>query len=391
MRVRHGVVLGSVLLASCGGRSSLGLRDEVESASGNGGRADAGASGVLGPSRGGSSTGGTGATGGETSAAMAGNPGRSGSPGQSAGGGGAGVSPVRSLPGSPWEVMSFDPVLSDSPGNFASVWSDGSDRVWFTEYGASQASLLHWEDGVFSSEISGCEAGIETIRGNAGSDLWFAGCKATLAHFTGTHWTSFAPLQSHWVWTNSPTDVWSCCQKGPNDSIASAFNWNGSSWNAVALPASEYDGGALWSGGPKDLWIADKDVLHWNGTAWDTLHNPYVDNWRDVWGDGTNVWAVGPQGVLARWNGSDFEQIPTNLVYPEGAELSGVWGRTPNDVWFVGGAGAILHWDGRKLGRESVALVDPRLFFFGVWGAGNVLWVVGAEATLIRRTLEPLP
>ena len=66
-------------------------------------------------------------------------------------------------------------------------------------------------------------------------------------------------------------------------------------------------------------------------------------------------------------------------------ELEGVWGRAPDDVWFVGLHGAVVHWNGTSLERESTGLSTNLM---GVWGAGGVLWVVGSQETLMKRTLD---
>ena len=391
--------LGCSAAFACGGRSSLGLESGVSERDGAGrgtfgvpmqvgtGGAGGRQSGAV------TAAGRRGVAGGDTTAVAGGRAGQAGGGGLGGAAQGGSNGAVRSLPGSPWDVMSYDGALQNSPARYDSVWADGPDRVWFTAsdgYYPSATRLLHWEAGVISTEVSECESVGSNVHGVAADDLWLAGCGGALLHRAASTWSTSARQATRRVWENSATDVWSCCEAGSENGAASAMHFDGSSWSAVQMPM-RYTGGAIWSSGPQDLWIADTDVLHWNGATWTMLHSPACNNWSDVWGDGTNVWAVGPLGTLARWNGSDFETIPTASVYPEGAQLSGIWSRTPADVWFVGRAGAILHWDGKRLARESVALVDPNASFAAVWGAGDALWVVGGETTLMRRKLEPLP
>lgn len=300
-------------------------------------------------------------------------------------GNGAGL-PV-GVESSGWQIVSYNSAMgAPAPPAmaFSSVWADGAERVWFIEAASVEPGwqrLVSWQSGVVSTEPTGCSTA-RTVRGRASNDLWLAGCTAGLLH-KGTAWTSDTARHGRWVWENSPNDLWSCCETSAADSTYSAFNWDGSSWKALPLPSADYEGGALWSAGLNDLWIADRDVLHWDGAAWHTFSDPYVSGWRDVWGDGANVWAVGANTTVGRWDGSDFQRVPTQ----SDGELEGVWGRT-NDVWFVGMFGAILHWDGVKI-TPLASPVDANLY--AVWGAGDALWITGSQETLLRRKLGASP
>lgn len=387
MQTRHALGLSFALLWACGGRSALGLFDELEVGSGEGGRSGPGATPLGGASSGGKTA--TGASepvtagaaharGGAMSVADSAGGARAINGGQPGSGGNYLVG--KEFGG--WLIVNYNPAMgapAPPAKEFYSIWADGPERAWFVEEtlgAATSRNLRTWQNGVLSTEVAGCGW---TVRGGAFNDLWLAGCTAGLMH-KGTAWSADTTRHGNWVWENAPNDLWSCCEATDNGSPYSAFNWDGSSWTRVELPSTDYKGGALWSAGPHDLWIADRDVLHWNGTAWSIFNNPGVGSWRDVWGDGANVWAVGSNTAIARWDGSNFEAIPTQ---PNG-ELEGVWGR-PNDVWFVGLFGAIFHWDGAKITPVASPVIAN---LFGVWGAGDVLWVTGSQETLLRRKLD---
>jgi hypothetical protein len=60
-----------------------------------------------------------------------------------------------------------------------------------------------------------------------------------------------------------------------------------------------------------------------------------------------NVWAVGDNGVVLRFNGTRWERLETNLP----TRFSGVFAAAPNDVWVVGEEGVILRWNGVAFSR----------------------------------------
>ena len=388
MQTGHVLGLSFALLGACGGRTGLGLDDELRGGRGGSGSGVTALGGAgLGTSATAGSEAGAAVTAHAGDGAMTTTVGTGGAAAVNAGvPGGAAGSPV-GVENSGWQIVSYNSAMgapAPPAKTFSSVWADAADRVWFIEEPLGDVmsrTLLSWQSGVVSTEPTGCSTAW-TVRGGASNDLWLAGCTAGLLH-KGTAWTSNTARHGNFVWENSPNDLWSCCETSAAGASYSAFHWDGSSWKALALPSADYKGGALWSAGPNDLWIADRDVLHWDGAAWNTFSDPYVLGWRDVWGDGANVWAVGANTTVARWDGSDFQRIPTQI----NAELEGVWGRT-NDVWFVGLSGAILHWDGVTITPVASPVIANLL---AVWGAGDALWIAGSQETLLRRKLGAAP
>jgi len=378
MQTRHVLGLSFALLVACGGRTGLDLDDELRG--GRGGSVTAlGGAGLGTAATGAGGMGGAHAGGGAMT--ITGSSGAA--PAVNAGAPGGGTGSIVGGEISGWQVVSYNSAMGapDPPAKaFSSVWADGPQHAWFIEELLGEPMsrrLVSWQNGVMSTEPTSCNTAW-TVRGGASNDLWLAGCTAGLLH-KETGWTTNTTRHGNWVWESSPNDLWSCCEASGADSTYSAFNWDGSSWKALALPSADYKGGALWSAGPNDLWIADRDVLHWDGAAWHTFSNPYVLGWRDVWGEGDNVWAVGANTTIARWDGSDFQAIPTQM----NGELEGVWGRR-NDVWFVGLFGAILHWDGVTVTPVASPVIAN---LSAVWSAGDTLWVTGSQETLLRRTL----
>lgn len=118
---------------------------------------------------------------------------------------------------------------------------------------------------------------------------------------------------------------------------------------------------------------ADTGPASWSlFTLFDTRHP------IDVWGASSDdVWAVGAQGTIQRWNGATWS--PVDHPRPT-ARLNAVWGGAADDVWAVGGLDttqppAVLHWNGTSWSPD-VTEADHELT--GIWGddAGGA-WAVG--------------
>jgi hypothetical protein len=151
--------------------------------------------------------------------------------------------------------------------------------------------------------------------------------------------------------------------------------------------ASEDDvflvGGGLGAAGSGAL------ALHWDGAAWRALDTAgRGDTLWWVWGAGPNdVWMVGENGLVLRWDGAALTQVPSGTL----ATLYGVWGPAPDDVWIVGGTvnggpyDVVLHWDGQTLTPDTT-IPATGVAFFKVWGSSaNDMWITGERGTVWRR------
>jgi hypothetical protein len=113
---------------------------------------------------------------------------------------------------------------------------------------------------------------------------------------------------------------------------------------------------------------------------------------NDVWYDGTTAVAVGDDGLIGTFNSGEedaewiFDDSATNV------HLYGVSGTNDSDVWAVGQDGTVLHWNGTDW--QEIDL-DTQANMWSVWSTtGNVAYVVGAngEAYKIQGSLvEAIP
>jgi hypothetical protein len=107
-------------------------------------------------------------------------------------------------------------------------------------------------------------------------------------------------------------------------------------------------------------------------TSFDTRH-PVA-----VWGASPDdVWAVGAQGTVQRWNGATWSPVAHPATT---ARLDAIWGRGADDIWAVGGVAAqqqptALRWGGDAWAADATQ-ADHLLS--GIWGdAAGTAWAVG--------------
>lgn len=100
---------------------------------------------------------------------------------------------------------------------------------------------------------------------------------------------------------------------------------------------------SVWGTAEDDVWSVGGDpgtgtgpmVLHWDGSAWETLD---AESEGDLWWvfgfTGGPVYMGGGGGRILRYDGSGFEVMSTPSSTPI---VFGIWGCSPDDVWAVGG------------------------------------------------------
>lgn len=173
---------------------------------------------------------------------------------------------------------------------------------------------------------------------------------------------------------------------------------NRRSWPAHAGPAPA-DAGfrALWGAAANNLFAAGHTgLLRHQGTGW-----TFVDalRWRslhDVFGlSATNVWAVGDEGLIARFDGTAWsaQRFDGTGVAPhplsawtapaQRVSLRGVWGASPASVLAVGEGGTALRFNGTTW---SVAATGTTATLTDVWGSGTTAFAPTSDGRVVRIT-----
>lgn len=250
---------------------------------------------------------------------------------------------------------------------------------------------------------------LSAVGALSSSDAWAAGIQFTTAEINGIQYDVTKTLTMHWngvAWSIVPS---------PNPSTLPEQNI----LRSVAAIASD-DVWAVGShndtegtGGP----VAQTMTLHWNGSVWSVVPSPLIviaslsggSSFDAVSALASNdVWAVGLKAMsspgpdeaplVARWDGSTWNQIAAPYVGNRINRLQGVSARTTSDVWAVGTWRSasttfhilIEHWNGSAWSISPAP--DPgnndQLLAVEALSTGNV-WAVG-ERNDPAAGLQPL-
>jgi hypothetical protein len=276
----------------------------------------------------------------------------------------------------------------------------------------------HWNGStwsVVSTPNAGTSFGdYDVLRGTAAlseSNVWAVGYagnasspndKALIEHWNGAAW-SIVPSPNpdytqdlYAVSAASSRDVWAVGESfnyNPYGYGALIEHWNGTTWSAVANPATTalYGVTAIAS---NDVWaVGYGQILHWNGTKWSIVPNgaSAYDLQAIAAVSASNVWAVGYEQVgsgegyyyypaIEHWNGSTWSAVPGATGYGQGY-LFGVTAPSATSVWAVGdknGLSFAERWNGT--GWQQVATpnvgTSNNTFQAAAADSGNI-WAVG--------------
>ena len=225
---------------------------------------------------------------------------------------------------------------------FSSVWGASPNDVWVAGEGGA---LMHWDGSAWAEASSGTQSALRAVSGTSSKDVWAAGLDGVLLHFDGTSW--------------------------------SATQKTGAPWSP-ATGANERPIYSLFAT-PNKLWTGGSGVRSFDGTSWTEPHHGTHLPTMAVWGpDAQNLWAVGLQGTVYRWEGHHWARAGGDM----GPNFFGVWGSAANDIWIVGSAGAIVHWGGET--PVSVASGTTNDLHAVRGFAANDVWAAGDQGTILH-------
>jgi hypothetical protein len=174
----------------------------------------------------------------------------------------------------------------------------------------------------------------------------------------------------------APDDVWFVRRGGV------LHHFDGVSTKSWSIPAGGGFSSPVLEVSPSEVWIGGQlgRMFRFDGERFATFQvleptQGILALWRDP---GGAVWAAGSTDVVARFQGGQWQLLPTSAS----VSLLAIGGRNANDVWALGPVGILLHWDGanwlsqdKRIGLSNlhVAGADPE----SVWFAGSPGSVVG--------------
>lgn len=310
--------------------------------------------------------------------------------------------------GSLWRSADYNPASQSPYNSITAVWGFGRDDIWVIAGFALQAH--HWDGASWTSSTTP----VRRVWGTAPGELWGVGREGTIQRWSGSSWTT-VPL-SHsgdlWgVWGTSSSNIFFAGDEG-------VFRWDGSivkqvhtsnvALHAVWVDKSSQNG---WAVGRNGRILRSQD----GGASWTSDSSPTTAYLYDVAGTAADdVWAVGGQGTVLRWDGTSWSVVPSGVrsslirvhIYAkdeiwfsgEGGtllrgngqvidrklggrpSLHGIWGSAPDNLWAVGSGGAIYHYDGGAWTPSDSGVQND---LHGIWGSGpDDLWIVGTHVIL---------
>ncbi len=150
------------------------------------------------------------------------------------------------------------------------------------------------------------------------------------------------------------------------------IKWDGQKWNS--FPASGGVKYGIFGFGLNNIFVVGESINRgfaaiYDGKIWREFNDDYflsnadtVYPLRSVWGSSPDdVWAVGSQGTIIHWNGSEWKKVqsPTQMY------LIDIWGNAPDNIYAVGATLTnqyeLLHYNG--IGWKLISDQIP----FGLW------------------------
>ena len=143
---------------------------------------------------------------------------------------------------------------------------------------------------------------------------------------------------------------------------------------------------SIWGSASSNVYAVGHQgsVLRYDGAGWEEVNAPW-GNYEGVWGASpTDIFAVGwyrpgpMEAVILHYDGTDWNEEQSGT----GEDLNDVWGTSATDVYAVGKGGTILHFDGTLWSpMES----GTTLQLLDVWGTSATdVYAAGAAGTVLH-------
>ncbi|MGH9797184.1 MAG: hypothetical protein ACRD5D_03395, partial [Candidatus Polarisedimenticolia bacterium] len=162
------------------------------------------------------------------------------------------------------------------------------------------------------------------------------------------------------LWASGPNDVWAV---GQVDLLNRAiFHYDGMSWTQVPTVGDRGILYSVWGSSPEDIFTVGSEgaIFHFDGIDWKQQDSMVPVHLRGVFGTGPdNVIAVGDAGTVLRYDGMAWMPFSS----PADTQLDGVW-TGPSCIAIVGAGGGV-HIDE---GAGWMTLDAPAASLTGVWG-----------------------
>ncbi len=216
---------------------------------------------------------------------------------------------------------------------------------------SSTGKIARWEVGSWAELPSPGPRAILDMWAAAEDDIWAVGEGGAMARWNGRAWTSLAPLSGRdleAVSGSSLDEVWAV-----GDGVV--LRRREGVWSQGPAVPGEPELTSVAVEGPERVWaVGDGALYRLEDGAW-KREQAVPGSYRAVCRIQSEVWAVGTEGLAARWDGSKFLRMETGTAI----DLTSVAATSPRDLWAtLRGKKELLHFDGagfEKIGGPGEA------------------------------------
>ena len=271
--------------------------------------------------------------------------------------------------------------------NWRAAWGTGKHRYVTGELG----KMLHFTGSQWEKMVTGTDKTLLAMWGFATDDIYAVGEAATLVHYDGEKWS---PMKAYGnedtvfmdVWGSATDDVYVTAQI---EGVGYLLHYDGASWK-IALAGTAVNLRHVHGTGDNNVFAVGQQgtIVRYDGKGWglspvdpieqeDGSEYVVTQGLFGVFAQAEDdVWAVGEGGVIVHYDGASFQ-----LAGLFDNSLRAVWGISPQNLWAVGGAGVIMRFDGQQWSTEESGTVAT---LYAIWGdgAGNI-YAVGDNGTIL--------
>ena len=139
---------------------------------------------------------------------------------------------------------------------------------------------------------------------------------------------------------------------------------------------ANYFGSGIWGSSGSNVFVVGPVgiIRRYNGSTWNSMNSGIAKQLYGIWGSSANdIFAVGVDGAISHYNGSTWTAMTSGTTN----RLMAVWGSSATDVFAVGHKGTILHYNGLTW---TPMISGATQIFYGIWGSSaNDIFAVGNE------------
>lgn len=272
--------------------------------------------------------------------------------------------------GKDWQPSGFHSFPDGTrPLNGLAVQADGAWGVglrWNRQTMRDDAQILYWDGRTWADRTAGADIGEPFEADGTGNDVWVVGGArhpapgAVALRRSGSGWASVglpsglgAGARLLTVRVVAADDVWVggfTATEAFGTRTPLVLHWNGSSWKRLPNPFGTANGqvsallphdGVLWAGGYSGTGIGGGSgdraaVAAWNGSAWSprTPAGLAASEATQLAVYGTEVWAAGRGTPLQRWTGGSWS--PAAGPEPEPLTVGALATAPDGSLWLGG-------------------------------------------------------